>query len=508
MKKTLRALALGLVLVLALGSLAGCTGKTAESGAETVVLSVMSYNPIPEDTSKVESAINEYIASTYPDANVAVQLKIYSISDYQSKVNLALQSGQQMDLFIPIGFQNYVANNQCLAIDDLLAKYGEDMIASIQQDNGDKAFVPFMKDGVTYGVPVNRVNVLTPVIVYDEDMLTAAGFTADDINTVFDLTEVFAKIKELYPDVYCFSGIMAQDSGIMEVLQHDTSMDYLSDSAVYAGAYLGVAFGGDSTVVNLFETDAFKTYASLMRDWFDNGYLPADMATSSTTGVELLNSGKVFSCLTVSSGTPSVNAAMLANLTGRNIQMKYISTSYYTTADAGYAYAISSTTKVPDAAMKLLNLIYTDSFVYNTILYGIEGEDYVMTDDQHWAYPEGLDQNTVSYTVATSYGLIGSERLSYLQAGNTMEEVLVRLQQNAEATSSPFYGFVFDPANVSNEMTALQNVYAQYMPGLICGSVDTESTIAAFNEALYAAGLEKVIAEKQTQLDAWITTQG
>jgi putative aldouronate transport system substrate-binding protein len=56
-------------------------------------------------------------------------------------------------------------------------------------------------------------------------------------------------------------------------------------------------------------------------------------------------------------------------------------------------------------------------------------------------------------------------------------------------------------------MTALNNVYNQYIPGLVCGSIDPSTAIPELNKALKAAGIDKVVAEKQKQLDAWIKTQ-
>lgn len=43
------------------------------------------------------------------------------------------------------------------------------------------------------------------------------------------------------------------------------------------------------------------------------------------------------------------------------------------------SWMISSTTDVPEAAMKFLNLTYTDADVINLLIYGIEGRDYVKT---------------------------------------------------------------------------------------------------------------------------------
>ena len=39
---------------------------------------------------------------------------------------------------------------------------------------------------------------------------------------------------------------------------------------------------------------------------------------------------------------------------------------------------------------------------------------------------------------------------------------------------------------------------------LLCGALEPESTLAQFNEELYAAGLQNIIDEKQKQLDAWV----
>lgn len=37
--------------------------------------------------------------------------------------------------------------------------------------------------------------------------------------------------------------------------------------------------------------------------------------------------------------------------------------------------------------------------------------------------------------------------------------------------------------------------------------VDIDSTLKAFNDELYAAGLQKVMDTKQEQLDAWLAEQ-
>lgn len=47
----------------------------------------------------------------------------------------------------------------------------------------------------------------------------------------------------------------------------------------------------------------------------------------------------------------------------------------------------------------------------------------------------------------------------------------------------------------------------QYYCGLDCGSVDPETAIPEFNQALKDAGIDEIIAEKQAQYDAWKAAQ-
>lgn len=63
----------------------------------------------------------------------------------------------------------------------------------------------------------------------------------------------------------------------------------------------------------------------------------------------------------------------------------------------------------------------------------------------------------------------------------------------------------------STHLTALNNALNTYMPALETGTVGVDgvdSTLQQLNEALYAAGLQEVIDEKQRQLDEWLAENG
>lgn len=533
MKKLKRLLCIILVLVLSLGIFSGCgassTGTSPSASAsdsqstsqalssapgapQKVVMYLITFNRIPDDYSKIHDTINQYIAKTYPDANVELDLRLFGPADYANKIQLAQQSGTDMDIFIPLGLQSAIAQNQCADITDTLDTYGNELKAILAKDFGDDAFNTVSKDGRVYAVPINKAVVLTPTFIYDKDMFAATGFSIDDINSIWDLEPVFAKVKELYPDVYPYSSINAigggGSSGLSYVMAGEQKMDPLGDSLL-SGVYTGVVFGESGKVVNPYESDNFRKYLDLMHDWYLKGYMPMDMATSTSTAAEQASAGRLFSTFgsyADASGGPNVGKLWQA-LTGKNIDGKSIGTFYMDTTAASMAMCVSSTSKVQDAAIKLLNIMYTDSFVLNTVLYGIEGEDYVKVSEHVANFPEGLDANTVPYTAYLCSGVIGSQSLQWGMAPSTeadYETLLKAIAMTKTAERSPYFGFTFDVSNVINEMTAIQNVVKQYFPGLESGSFDPAETLPAFNQALKDAGIEKIIAEKQTQLDAWI----
>lgn len=168
---------------------------------------------------------------------------------------------------------------------------------------------------------------------------------------------------------------------------------------------------------------------------------------------------------------------------------------------------INSATEVLEAAMKFLNLTYTDEYVLNTLLYGPEGESYVRVDEHHIKFPDGKKATDAPYTAHLSSGVLGSESLQYQFEDVSWEDVRLKLKENKETKRSPYFGFIFDPSDVITELSAINNVKNQYIPGLICGALDPETDIPEFIKALQDAGSQTLIEKKQEQLDEWLSKQ-
>jgi len=510
MRKSKLALVWLLVLALFSLSLAACSkseGNSSEAGGsndgskqkpEKVVFAYLSFNNIPDDLTPIEEAIN---AVTREKINVEVDLRIYGPAEYEQRVNLALQSGEQMDLFTTYGgFSGYVSRNQLYKLNDLIEQYGQETLEILKKDFGEDILNATTMNGNIYGIPVNKGFALPTTFVYDADLLSELGYTADDINSIEDLPEIFEAVKAAHPEVVPFGPINVgpSDTYLIGWLNDTYKIDTLTDQSG-----VGVVIGDSGKVVNLYETEEFMNAVKMMYDWSQKGYLQKGAATTTIPTSELIASGSGFSFMGGYSGMEA--GAQLSAQMGKNIGTKRITKEYFETSSVNSViWMMSSTTKVPEAAMKFLNLVYTDEFVLNTLLYGLEGRDYVKVDEHHVNFPDGKSATDVPFTAQLSTGLLGSESLQYQLVGMSREDVELKLQENKETERSPYFGFIFDQSDVKTEMSAINNVKNQYLPGLITGALEPETTIPKFIDALKKAGADRVIQAKQEQLDQWL----
>lgn len=95
----------------------------------------------------------------------------------------------------------------------------------------------------------------------------------------------------------------------------------------------------------------------------------------------------------------------------------------------------------------------------------------------------------------------------YPTAGTNPESLAWEQKQNEEAKTSPAMGFTFDSSKLNTQYTAVKNAISQYLPGLLCGSVDPNTELAKFQQALQDAGYQDILNAKQEQLDAWKAAQ-
>ena len=201
-------------------------------------------------------------------------------------------------------------------------------------------------------------------------------------------------------------------------------------------------------------------------------------------------------------------AEQITNATGVDVTCIKLMEPYISTgAVNSMGFGIAAISKNPEASMLFLDQMYTNADVVNLLDWGVEGVHYVVNDDGTIDYPEGVDSTTTTYGMNQDW-LFGNQFLSYIFGEGRDITVYDRLEANNKISEfSPAMGFSYDSTNVRNELTEVQNVHDEYAPGLETGTTDPETELPKFIEALKAAGIDKIISEKQSQLDAWLAEQ-
>jgi putative aldouronate transport system substrate-binding protein len=479
--------------------LTGCS-KSSDAKAETpnpqvvdeLVWTYFTWGMIPPDTPKVQDAINEYLAAK--NLGIKVRLMPMAVGDYMQRIPLILASQTEqldlMTLFSVVGMpvNSFIQQGQLMRLDDLVAKYGQDMAKTV----GERPINAAKFNGELYGIPTIKDMATGFGLLITREYVDRYNIDIDAIQTAEDVGPVMAKIKAAEPDFY--------------PLAIGTSADYASLAIPHdsLGDNLGVLMGQEKRVVNLYETPEYRRYIELFRKFYLAGYIPRDAATKQDGEQDQIRMGT--SCAHFTAEVPGTAVAE-ESASGHKMLLKQLNLPYATTSSvAGCITCIPNNSRHPEKAMQLMNLLYTDQGLVNLIDYGIDGIHYVKNSDGTITYPPGVTAETTQYGLSMTWQM-GNAFLSHVWEGNPLDHWKQTDEFNNSAEQSPAMGFNFDNAAVITEVAACTAVVNQYRVNLSSGSVDV-SVLDEFNARLKQAGLDKIIAEKQQQFDAWREANG
>jgi len=251
----------------------------------------------------------------------------------------------------------------------------------------------------------------------------------------------------------------------------------------------------DYKVVNILETDEMKKALRTMHKYYKAGYISPEAATVGSTN-DLTKSGN---WLVDRAQTQPLAENLWAAAYGYPVVSTPASDPIITNASVqGSIMAISANSEHPEKAMEFLNLLNTDPVLRNMVDSGIEGVHY-----------EKIGENRIrNLEAAKNYDMpsysLGNNMILYLNENDPDDKWEQFKAFNAKGVPSPILGFNFDSTKVATEMAAIQNVKEQYWSSLMTGTVDPDEYLPIAIEKFKAAGLDKVIAEAQAQLDAWV----
>lgn len=440
----------------------------------------------PADLEAVEAGINE-IVSQYMDATVKLDILEWGVFSDQQK--LMLSSGEDIALMFTFdSSKNYAATNQVRDITDLCGLYAQDAL------DGLGIYAEACQiNGKYYGLPTFHEYTKTSGLVCRTDILEELNIDPSSVKNWDDLEAVLAKVKEAHPEMNVLSPVEV-GSGILDYY-NEGKFDVLTDG-------IGVRMDGDGTeVLNMYDTPEFMELAKLAYDWNKKGYFMADATTVTDTRQDLLAAGNTFGY--IGQIHPGTATQELKN-SGVPVTTIPVGEKALTTGNVNFAqYMVPTGCSTPEKAVKLLDIMLTNKDMANLLMYGVEGSDYVIKDEAAGVvgYPDGVDSSNVGWNNET--WLAGNGALAYAWESDSADIWKQYEEFNASAATSPLYGFTFDTTNVKTEITAITNVIKKYKAVICAGYSEPEEAVAQMVSELQASGIDRIVEEAKTQIDAW-----
>ena len=496
--------------------------ETAEPALEQKTIQLMITGAGKQANSdKVWAAFNEQLQQYVP--NTTVEFIDVSFDEYSEKFSQVLASGEGVDLAWTgwlINKPQNIADGNLMPLDDLLAEYGQGIVDILGENvveihrNAD--------DGKLYYLPSwqGLVGDRRGWLVVTEIAELAGDTWIEDTeaalnkwrNNYSEGTEAFQAVLDQatkYLAAAKEAGKLGAGINTGRVFGWSMYNGTRSNPGV-GGSEIGIPFEDNTfTVIDGVASEHYKLYAKTMADWYKEGYIRSDIMSVDTSTLTLPKNGEITDTTYVFSCDPYLTEAdQDAATADAGMDMTYLPVEENASLILGgdTSYAIPYCADEPERAMMVLNAIYSQPDLYNTLIYGIEGEDYTKNAD---------GTITTSYVGASptaddSYGIqrwiIGSCKNALINNGTdpTYYADLEALEETARV--NPFMNFTFDRTNVEGICASILNVYYEYGSQLDNGVAgdNWEELYNNYMSARKDAGIEELIAEFQSQINAYI----
>lgn len=466
---------------------ASSTTETASGDKVTINVTRATFNlanPDSEQLQKVQDAVNEYIGDKI---NVQVNITDIGSGEYTDKANLALANNEINLLWTAswesvIGTNDLVPKNAVYDLTDIIQ--GTDVYNSM--DEGQWEATKY--DGKIYFIPVYKDNVEGYDIMARQDLVDKYGWDMSSVKSLKDIEPMLEDAKSeglKYP-------WLTQKTAMFYRFYID-SFDFFTADAT---ANWVAVDKETNEVVNVIQTDEYKEFCTLMAEWADKGYISEDDVTKTTTDTTTQSQDWALSWWT----DIPVNAEANARY-GQDVAMAAVTNRWaHSTSALGSVWCVtaSSTQEQAKACVDFMGLLYTDSKLADMWTFGIEGEDY--TYDENGQVVQTSEKYNHSMWESASATIVTPV------AGEPENKADLYKDFNGGAKTSPAAGFRFDKTPVEAQFSACQNVFETYGFPLENGgfaAADIDATLEAYQAALDEAGYQEVLAEFQSQYNAW-----
>lgn len=462
------------------------TGEVDTSKEVNLVMYVVSDRPAGQDV--IDENINKILKEKL---NTTLTINWIPWSDYANKYPLLFSSGEVFDLVYVSSWLNFTSMAQkgaFMNLDELWPTYAPNNFAKTTDPAKQQATV----NGHYYCIPSQLATYRAYGPIYRTDVVEG--------------TEWNGKM-ETFEDVEAYCDIVKATHPEMETIDIYSSGSEWDDTYMFNKGYIPskgstndfLWFDPSESNPQLFgyyESDEVPAFLEMMARWNEKGFF-SKSALSDTDSTKTQN-GKA--ALKTHNIDNYQNYYVLHPEWGFEYQdlNKYAAHLPFTQD----AVAVSTTSKNPERALAVWDLLTSDQELYDAFMYGIEGTSYSLNEEGQYTIIDADNYAVSSMWAARTTGL--NRDIAGTPEGYTTWHETFEKQIAENDIWEKYSAFTIDTSSFETEYAACQNVHQQYWWPLELGYTDAETGLAEYKEKMEAAGIEKVKAELQKQLDAYV----
>ncbi|MBE9914749.1 ABC transporter substrate-binding protein [Paenibacillus donghaensis] len=474
------------LLIASVSVMAGC-GSDKKEGTENAALKTIRILYPGEETDRMSEFLkNEFAEKMAADLGLKVEVVFVPWAQYWEQKDIMLAANEPIDLYwdgLP-DLSTIVNKKQAMALDDLIEKYGQDMLKVLPKEQLQGATI----DGKVYGIPSAYApsSAMYQLVAVRQDILEAVGMT--DIKTADDLKEFATKAKAKFPEM----------KGPADIIFKPLTRYFGDEQYNWIASEDLVVFGEDSKkAYSYYESEAFQKVAKFNREMYKAGLYTEDLTikynerdSRMQTGLYLWVEGSVGKEMEI------INA-LKANAPNAKVKTYLLAEDKprYITATGGEVLGIPVNAPNPEGAMKFINWIYKSKENYLFALYGVEGKDYEIVDGRI----NKLTPNEFFYE-----WMFRNQNYQMFGPDVSQESIDKYKSWDDKAIRSASLGFRFNNEKVKSIETALKEVTGKDLAAIRSGFVDFETGYPKAIEKLKKAGIDEYVAEVQRQLDEFL----
>ncbi|MDQ6422982.1 ABC transporter substrate-binding protein [Paenibacillus sp. LHD-117] len=474
------------------------TGQDSADGSKLdtskeITLKMVLLGAKPADFDEVYGEVNKRLKEK---VNATLDVSFIDWGDVEQKYPLLFAANEDVDLVFSANWNKYTQiatkNGYMEITENLLKEYAP--ITWEQQPEA--AWEQARVNGKVYMVPQNGFEYSQKLIAIRGDLREKHGIP--EVKTLDDYQNYLKVIAEKEKSIIPSLG--PGEGSWLEFVQPNEFADAMYPLPI--GYKMNDATG---KVFSYMDTPEYTEYIEKMYTAAQAGAWQRDAIVSKMDKQQAFKDGKL-AAIDWNLGTLlGAKASIKSSNPEWKIEIIDISNGKkrYSVPFTANGMSISASSKNPERALMVLDLLRYDKEIHDLTFYGIEGKHYeAIGDDQFKSLPasEGFPPAGVC-----PWGWVSDNER---QNEETAEEFFQTIEEFKKVTvNHPLETFVFDDSNVKNEIAAINNAMDTFGKPLKYGMAepgDTERGVAVFQEKLKSAGIDKVIQEMQKQVDEFL----